>query len=481
MKTKTVGVVGLGLLGRGIAACLLAHGFKVIGYTRGDASHEEARLYIQRAIGDLIERAGFSPSLRESWPLNYVPVHTLDSFGPCDFVIESVIEDLAVKEQVFDELESVVRPEVPIASNTSSLPISQLQSHRRHPGRFLGMHWAEPSHVTRFMELIRGEQTGDAAFTAATQLARRLGKEPSLVQKDVPAFIVNRLGYAMYREAIHILEMGVADMETIDRAFRNACGLWATICGPFRWIDITGGPAVYGRAMQRLLPSLANSTALPAVLQKMIDENAKGTINGHGFYSYTREEAEQWEALFLKHAWKVRELLNGYFPLTSPEEERGTQSMQNPDNLLSDLGYPLERITPEGELVEAVAVVRQILYASGQVAFDGDKLVSKGKVPSQVGLEAATEAAALCAANVLRSVRKHLGSLDRVERVVRVTGYVNADPDFTDEHLVINGASQLVQKVFGEAGRHARTSVGVAQLPLGSSVEVEMILEIKAN
>lgn len=155
--------------------------------------------------------------------------------------------------------------------------------------------------------------------------------------------------------------------------------------------------------------------------------------------------------------------------------------MQTPDNILSDLGYPLEKTTPEGKLVEALVVEGAILYASGQVAFDGDQLVSRGKVPSQITVEAATQAAALCAANVLRAVRKRLGSLDRVARVLRLTGYVNADADFTDEHLVINGASQLVHKVFGEAGRHARTALGVAQLPLGSSVEVEMILKIKQD
>jgi len=96
-------------------------------------------------------------------------------------------------------------------------------------------------------------------------------------------------------------------------------------------------------------------------------------------------------------------------------------------------------------------------------------------------LEDAQKAAALCAANVLRAVKRHLGSLDRVERVLRITGYVNADTDFTDEHLVINGASELVRAVFGEQGRHARTAVGMAQLPLGASVEVEMILKVKAS
>jgi enamine deaminase RidA (YjgF/YER057c/UK114 family) len=143
------------------------------------------------------------------------------------------------------------------------------------------------------------------------------------------------------------------------------------------------------------------------------------------------------------------------------------------------LGYPLERTTPEGKLVDALSIAGSTVYASGQVPFDGDQLVSKGKVPSQVSATDATTAAALCAANVLRAVRKHFGSLDAIERVVRITGYVNSDPDFTDQHLVINGASQLVRDVFGEAGRHARTAIGMAQLPLGSSVEVEMILELK--
>lgn len=143
------------------------------------------------------------------------------------------------------------------------------------------------------------------------------------------------------------------------------------------------------------------------------------------------------------------------------------------------LGYPLERTTPEGKLVDPLAITGSIVYASGQVPFDGDQLVSKGKVPSQISAADATKAAALCAANVLRAVRKHFGSLDAIERVVRITGYVNSDPTFTDQHLVINGASQLVRDVFGEAGRHARTAIGMAQLPLGSSVEVEMILELK--
>lgn len=148
---------------------------------------------------------------------------------------------------------------------------------------------------------------------------------------------------------------------------------------------------------------------------------------------------------------------------------------------LEALGYPLDRTAPASKLIEMVVIDDTTIYASGQVPSDGQELTSFGKVPSQVSLADAAKAAALCAANVLRAVRTKIGSLDRVERVLRVTGYVNADPSFTDEHLVINGASELILQVFGEDGRHARTAIGVAQLPLGASTEVEMILKLKLN
>src|SRR5262249_26626398 len=121
------------------------------------------------------------------------------------------------------------------------------------------------------------------------------------------------------------------------------------------------------------------------------------------------------------------------------------------------------------------------IYASGQVPFDGAELQYKGKVPSEVSTDDAKKAAALCAANVLRAVRRMVGSLDDITRVVRITGYVNSDAAFTDQHLVMHGASELVLEVFGDSGRHARTALGMAQLPLGAAVEVEMILRYEVG
>jgi len=148
---------------------------------------------------------------------------------------------------------------------------------------------------------------------------------------------------------------------------------------------------------------------------------------------------------------------------------------------LESAGYPLDRGPKEGAVIDLLSILGTTLYASGQVPYDAGELTSAGKVPSRVSVEDAAKAAALCAANILRAIITKLGSLDRIARVVRVTGYVNADPDFTECHLVINGATDLLKEVFGSnAGRHARTALGMGQLPLGASVEVEAIFELKS-
>ncbi len=151
--------------------------------------------------------------------------------------------------------------------------------------------------------------------------------------------------------------------------------------------------------------------------------------------------------------------------------------MSEREQKLEALGYSLDQAPAPGAIYKPVVVSGTTVYVSGAVPTDGGAL-NKGKVPSEVSLEEAQQAAALCAANNLRMVRQAVGSLDRIARVIRLTGYVNSDPDFTDQHLVINGASQLLREVFGEVGVGARSAVGMAQLPLGSTTETELILEL---
>jgi 3-hydroxybutyryl-CoA dehydrogenase len=242
----------------------------------------------------------------------------LDDFARCGFLIESIVESPEAKVTLFDQLEAIIAPNIPIASNTSALPITLLQRGRVHPERFVGMHWAEPAHATRFLELIRGEQTSDSCLQSAAILATRLDKDPCIVQRDIPGFIANRLGYAMYREACHLLTSGVADAETIDRSFRNSVGLWASVCGPFRWIDLTGGPVLYGRAMAAVLPTLSNETEVPEPIRTMMQQQAGGMRDGHGFFDYTPEQIAHWEEIYRRQAWRVREIADEVAPI-APE------------------------------------------------------------------------------------------------------------------------------------------------------------------
>ena len=148
--------------------------------------------------------------------------------------------------------------------------------------------------------------------------------------------------------------------------------------------------------------------------------------------------------------------------------------MPTAEERLTALGYPIGDAPAPGAIYKPAVISGRIVYVSGAVPVSEGTLQFAGKTPSQVSLSDAKRAAA----NNLRMVFHRLGSLGDVARVLRLTGYVNSDPEFTDQHLVINGASELLRDVFGEAGVGARSAVGMAQLPLGSTVETEMILEL---
>ena len=284
MKIDPVGVVGLGLLGRGIAASLVGAGVHVVAFDVSEQAREQAVSFIENAIREMVQHGVLAPQTAAAWPEYLTICDSISLLKPCAFVIESVYEDLAVKRQVFEELEAILGQDTPIASNTSALPITLLQQGRTQASRFLGMHWSQPCYATRFLEIIRGELTSDASLQLAVELGRRVGKDPSMVQRDIPGFIINRLSYAMYREAAHLVELGVADVETIDQAFSNAVGLWSSFCGPFRWIDITGGPGLYATVMAEILPDLAGSSEVPALFTAL--QEARGALDGKGFYTY---------------------------------------------------------------------------------------------------------------------------------------------------------------------------------------------------
>lgn len=300
-----VGVIGLGFMGRGIATTLLSQGFVVVA-SDADASQVRAAVeHIDTSLAKMVSEGLADASFAENWQKRWSVVEKLEDLRSCQFVIESAPEDLDVKRPIYTELEKHLASDVPIASNTSALPISELQRECAYPSRIVGMHWGEPCHLSRFLEVVRGLQTNQETIDRTVQLGLSLGKCPAVVENDVDGFIINRLAYAMYREAFWLLENKVADIETIDNAFMHAISVWGNIAGPFRWMDLTGVPA-YAKVMARLFPVLSCEKGVPPVISDIVSSGGKGIANGRGFYHYTPEEADQWRRKLESNVLAVR-------------------------------------------------------------------------------------------------------------------------------------------------------------------------------
>jgi 3-hydroxybutyryl-CoA dehydrogenase len=303
-EAHSVGVVGLGLLGCGIATCLLAHQQKAVAFSNDATDFVRMRKTVEKGINELITHAGFPEVIKTRWASLCVEASAVGDLASCDLVIETVTEDLPTKRGVLASLEMILASDVPIATNTSGFSLAELRAEMKHPRRLLAMHWAEPAYATRFMELVRDEDVSPQAFDAAYTLATRIGKQPCVVARDIEGLIVNRLAYAMYREAISLVDQGICDARTLDMAFRNSIGLWAATMGPFRWMDLTGLPA-YAKVMGRLWPTLSAMTSPPASVQSLIEGGARGVSNLRGFYEYSEQDVQQWNRAFRENAWRL--------------------------------------------------------------------------------------------------------------------------------------------------------------------------------
>jgi 3-hydroxybutyryl-CoA dehydrogenase len=305
-----VGVVGLGLMGCSIVTCLLIAGHPVAGIApvAGELEHAEKRIkaHLDRAVEHgLLQHDPAYYLGRLNLTEDYSALHT------SRIVIESTLEDLAIKEDVLKKAEAVIASDAILASNTSAIPITTLQRFTAYPERFFGLHWSEPAHTSRFLEVICGDESDISLGEYLYEIGHLWAKEPILVRKDIPGFITNRLMYAMYREAIHLVENGYATVEDVDRSCRNNAGYFMTMVGIFRWMDLTGVPA-YHKVMKELLPTLNNSKEVPKLIDDIVKAGGKGVDNAHGFYEYEPGEAALWQETFSAFSYQIRELALKY-------------------------------------------------------------------------------------------------------------------------------------------------------------------------
>jgi len=305
-----IGVVGLGLMGSSIVAALLIAGHPVKGVAPIKSDMEGALVRISNQL-DHAGQSGLLERPSQDYLDSLILSEDFAILKNCKLVQECVVETKAIKSEVYQKIVAVTDRYTIISSNTSAIPISLLQELVPSPERFLGIHWAEPAYLTRFLEITKGTKTSDLLAEWVFELAHFWNKEPTFLKKDIRGFVTNRLMYAVYREVFHLVEKGEASIEDVDKSFRYDAGSWMTYMGLMQRMDQLGLKD-FGVTLKRLFPDLSNSSSVPQMMEKLVSEQAKGTQNAKGIYSYTPDEAAAWDRAFAEFNKEIFHLAAEY-------------------------------------------------------------------------------------------------------------------------------------------------------------------------
>ncbi|WP_182085123.1 3-hydroxybutyryl-CoA dehydrogenase [Aureimonas sp. ME7] len=281
----TVGVVGAGQMGAGIAQVSAVAGYDVVLY---DVSLELATKGVEKiaaGLGRLVAGGKLNAASRDAALARLKPADGVNDLAPCDLVIEAATEREEVKRRIFAQVCPVLRPEAILASNTSSISITRLAAATDRPERFLGIHFMNPVPVMKLVELVRGIATDDAAFEASKGFVASLDKVMT-ISEDFPGFIVNRVLIPMINEAIYTLHEGVGSVESIDASLRLGAN---HPMGPFQLADFIGLDTCLS-IMQVLHDGLADTKYRPCpLLVKYVEAGWLGRKTKRGFYDYRGE------------------------------------------------------------------------------------------------------------------------------------------------------------------------------------------------
>jgi 3-hydroxybutyryl-CoA dehydrogenase len=279
---RTVGVIGAGTMGNGIAQACAASGIRAVMVDVSDAALEKGRATIAGSLERLVKKEKLTVAQRDAALAHVHPTTSYDELGGVDVVIEAATENPAVKVDILKKIDAIAKGDAIVASNTSSISITQLAAVTRHPGRFIGMHFFNPVPMMALVELIRGLQTSDATVASAEALAKRLGKTP-IVVKNSPGFVVNRILCPMLNEAIFALQEGLASAQAIDDGMKLGCN---HPIGPLALADMIGLDVLLA-VMNVFYADFNDPKYRPApLLREMVAAGWLGRKSGKGFYEY---------------------------------------------------------------------------------------------------------------------------------------------------------------------------------------------------
>lgn len=282
MSVRTVGVVGSGIMGSGLAEVIAKGGMNVIVRSRQQSSADAMVANVAKGLDKQVDKGRLTAEDRDAIMARISAVSKLSDLADCDLVIESVVEDLDTKKALFAELDGIVKPGAILATNTSTLPVIELAMSTKRPDKVCGVHFFNPAPAMPLVEIVRPLSADDATVAAATEFAKACGKEPVQVL-DRAGFIVNALLFPYLNNAIRMWEQGTASMEDIDSAMKGGCNF---PMGPFALLDLVGLDtslaildALYGEFRD------PNYAAVPT-LRRMVAAGKLGRKTKAGFYSY---------------------------------------------------------------------------------------------------------------------------------------------------------------------------------------------------
>jgi 3-hydroxybutyryl-CoA dehydrogenase len=278
-----IGVLGAGMMGAEIALCFAHSGFETIMKEISIEMAEKGKSRVAVSLDKAIQKGRFQAKDKDSTLARIIPTDNYSLFENVDLVIEAVSEDLEVKRMVFVELDGICKPECVFASNTSSIPITQLATFvtRDRIGRFIGAHFFSPASIMKLVEVIPGLETQEESVAFMMACCKMIGKTPIRV-KDVAGFAVNRIIHAMVIEALRLVEEGVASPEDIDTACKLGLG---HPVGPFALMDLSNNALVL--RIQEILHDAYGERFRPhPILKQKVHAKHLGRITGKGWYSY---------------------------------------------------------------------------------------------------------------------------------------------------------------------------------------------------
>ena len=298
-------VIGTGTMGIGIAADFLANGANVIILGR-TAEKASACVHSIKSLADSVNSEWAKLSLNVSSAC----LQTWRDWDKVDLVIETISEQLELKQGIFAHLDQQVPPQIPIGSNSSGFPISAIAAGLLTADRMFNTHYFMPAHIVPLVEIVTGKHSDHALAEKLCEFYRTHQKKPVLVKKDIPGFLANRIQHALMREALSLVEEGIATPEDIDTAVRYSFGFRYAAVGPMTQKEISGWEGMT-LAAELIYPTLSNITKPPTCVSNLVKSGKTGITQGEGFRTWSKEEAAVMKQIYdlrLKAAFAVLQI-----------------------------------------------------------------------------------------------------------------------------------------------------------------------------